>query len=104
MKADPQHVGRFFTALERPFAARDLDWTRQRLRMFAADRLPDPAACASVFAAFEPHVPWERPFLAARRRCYAAARHPLAAAAERDYADFLSASAPEFDVVAPASP
>ncbi|MCP3958788.1 MAG: spermidine synthase [bacterium] len=103
LEARPQAAPRFFEALGQPFAARHLELQRLKKRVLVAIRIQDPAACVAAFAAFEPHPVWERPFLDARRRCYAFANHPLAAAAESDYSAFLTNSAPEFDVEAPAS-
>ncbi len=102
VEAAPEHAGHLFEGLAPPFAARHLERQRLMKRVFVAGRLEDRARCGEAFEVFEPHPVWERAFLDARRRCYAAAAHPLAAAAERDWADYLSASAPEFDVEAPA--
>jgi len=48
----------------------------------------------AAFADLEPHVIWEEGFLTARRRCYEAGGHPLAARAARDLRDFLEHAPP----------
>ena len=43
---------------------------------------------ARAIAAFEPHVPWTKPFLELRLRAYAKSGHRLVAIAERDLLRF----------------
>jgi spermidine synthase len=63
-----------YDALERPFAAGQLEQTRRTVRLTLAQMLEGcgPRTIASL-QSFEPWVPWEGPFLQARAGCYARA-------------------------------
>ena len=47
---------------------------------------------ARAIAAFEPHVPWTKPFLELRLRAYTKSGHRLVAIAERDLLRFQVSS------------
>lgn len=88
---DPQLAPRMWRALEQPFAAFSAEELRRRTRVELVQLPPLRARCAEAFAAFEPHTPWEAPFLTLRRDCYAARGDARAATAQRELAEFLSA-------------
>lgn len=81
-----------------PFAARQLEMNRLRVRIAVAEVLERRELCVDAFAPFEPHVPWEKRFLEARARCYEEAGHPSAAEAREDLGDFLAAAPPRLRV------
>jgi hypothetical protein len=78
---------RMQSALAEPFAV----YVSEEDRRMTAVKV---AACLGVrdsalaLEAFEPHVPWEEPFLRARCQVYAAVGHPLAGRAEEDLASY----------------
>ncbi|HEX5759373.1 MAG TPA: fused MFS/spermidine synthase [Thermoanaerobaculia bacterium] len=84
-----------YRELARPFAAGLYGLPSLRLRIDLARALRRPELCVEALAPFEPHVPWERDFLAHRADCYRRRDHPLAARAERDLADFLDDDPPQ---------
>ena len=45
-----------------------------------------------IIHAYEPHVPWQQPYLERRARCYEQGRLPGSAAAARDLQKFLAAA------------
>ena len=51
-----------------------------------------PRHCVRAFAAYEPHVLWQEPFLAARWTCYEQNGHPLAASALRQLEKYYATS------------
>jgi hypothetical protein len=73
-----------FDALERPFSVHILETTRKQARVHIAKELPDEDHCLRAWADLEPHVPWERDLLDARRTCYGRWNHPLARRAAQD--------------------
>lgn len=102
-RGDRGGAAALFAATAEPFAVHLFDQPRQALRLDLL-RLAaiEAARCPEVYTAFEPHVPWDERFLAARRECYVATNHPLADAATGDLAAFRS-QLPEHlaDLVAP---
>jgi len=73
-----------FDALERPFTVMILEGARKLSRETIARALPDEDLCVRAWSELEPHVPWDRDLLDARRTCYARWNHPLAHQAARD--------------------
>ncbi len=84
-----------YDQLGRPFAANLFDFTRKQVRMEVARAIHRPDLCTEAVAVFEPHVPWERGFLAYRADCYRDRGHPLADRAASDLEDFLAHAPPE---------
>ncbi len=93
----PDAAEPLFEASAEPFTSYLLEGDRLRMRVTLALALEPDERCAIAFEAFEPHVPWEEPFLALRAKCYERAKHPLATRAWEDLGDFLAVSAPKFD-------
>ena len=91
--ADRQQARRLFMALRLPFSIR----ATQEVRLTTATdlaRIADfPGLCAGAIGAFEPHVPWNREFLAMRADCYAQVHDPRAGAADADLRTFLAGEA-----------
>jgi len=65
-----------------------LETARQWARLRLAFGLPS-AYCQRALEPLEPDVPWGRDALLFRRNCYEATGDPRAAAAARDFADFV---------------
>lgn len=85
-RADRSQARRMFEALREPFALFGLERQRQSALLTLA--FLDPAAfCAETFRQLEPFVPWSRPTLLLRTRCYGEG-HPLAARARADLSAF----------------
>jgi spermidine synthase len=85
-------VGRpLLNALRQPFAVEMLEEQRKSALLLAADKLAEGRCSAEVLdivRSYEPHVPWQAPYLAQRARCYAEAGDPRAAQARRDLDEF----------------
>jgi hypothetical protein len=77
--------------LSRPFAAYAIDEERQSTAFDVATGLGIVPQCVRATAAFEPWVPWRRPFLERRLTCYEAAGDPRASRAKADLTAFASA-------------
>ena len=90
----PEAAPRLFEVLSEPFAAHLLDESRRRFLVPLASHPEPREQCIEAFANFEPFVPWERSLLEARRNCYRAMDHPLAAVADRELLRFEAASPP----------
>lgn len=73
--------------LTKPLAGLKLQERRMGLACNVAN-LADPVQLARAIEAFEPHVPWTKPFLELRLRAYAKSGHPLVGIAERDLLRF----------------
>lgn len=86
---NPGRVSRLLHALSEPFAVGYFDHLR---RLHACDlaKLIGPEAVLPWIESFEPHIPWNEPFLRARLRVYGLTKHSLAAAAQRDLDLFLA--------------
>ncbi|EYF01395.1 fused MFS/spermidine synthase [Chondromyces apiculatus] len=81
----PDPVARLlFDALEQPFSVLVLEQSRKLTRVAIARSQAEHDLCVAAFAALEPHPPWDREQLDARRTCYARWNHPLARDAARD--------------------
>ena len=64
-----------------------------------------PDLCVETLVPFEPHVPWNRSFLAHRADCYRRFDHPLAARAARELEEYVAAAPPELaERLAPPAP
>ena len=87
-RGDVRLAERVCRSLGEPFALRLLDADRKRTRVQVASVL-DPQTQAEAFEDLEPHVPWERKFLAMRLEAYRASSHPLAGRAEREFLQYL---------------
>ena len=96
---DPQQAPRMEAALSRPLAVMMANEQRRMTRCLVAHKV-SPALAAPAMAELEPHVPWTLEMLALRAEAYAAAKHPLAAKAQRDLALFRE-QAPETRVLMP---
>jgi len=81
-----------FEALAEPFAVRTLDGQRVSTYVSIGLLTDFPGRCLAAFAVLEPWVPWERPVLEQRARCYSLKHHPLAARAQADLAAFVAES------------
>ena len=73
--------------LTQPLAGLKLQERRMGLACNVAN-LVDATQLARAIEAFEPHVPWTKPFLELRLRAYAKSGHRLVAIAERDLLRF----------------
>jgi len=76
-------------ALREPFAVGLLDGLRRGAALQVARKI-DRKAVADALAALEPHVPWNRAFLATRAEAYRSTQDPLARQAEEDLSEFVS--------------
>jgi spermidine synthase len=83
-EASPDAARRFYDQLSRPFAFYRYEHARLLSRALAAKYL-GPKEVIESLAVFEPHVPWVDSVLESRAKAYAAAKHPLAGRAERDW-------------------
>lgn len=85
-------VGRpLLNALRQPFAVEMLEEQRKSVLLLAADKLAEGRCTGEVLdivRSYEPHVPWQAPYLQQRARCYAEAGDPRAAQARRDLEAF----------------
>lgn len=86
-----------YRALGQPFAVRMLEEMRWRVRLGIARGTGSTTLCAEALAPFEPHVPWEEPFLRSRLECYRRMGSPYAATAEHDLERFLAAAPPALE-------
>lgn len=77
-------------ALSEPFAANCLNNYRKTTRMNICLDLDDKELTASVLKDFEPHVPWQYPFLKRRYEIYKALKDPLADQAKKDLEEFIA--------------
>ena len=73
--------------LTKPLAGLLLDERRLALACNVAN-LVDPPRLARAIAAFEPHVPWTKPFLELRLRAYSKTNDPRVTIAERELSQF----------------
>ncbi|MCS6913954.1 MAG: fused MFS/spermidine synthase [Myxococcota bacterium] len=90
-------AARLRAALREPFVLRILD--EERIRALVDVTMvegPADLPCVEAFSQLEPHVPWGRGLLAARKQCYEATGHPLAPKAAADLAEFQEAEPPAF--------
>jgi spermidine synthase len=95
---NPGMAPALYEMLSRPFAAYAVDEERQLFAFdVAAGLVPE---CARATGAFEPHVPWRRPFLERRLACYEAAGDARAAAARADLTAFANAEGVRFSLPA----
>jgi hypothetical protein len=94
-RLEPRLGQALYDQLGRPFAANLFDFTRKQVRMEVARAIGRRDLCTESIAVFEPHVPWERGFLAYRAGCYRDRGHPLADRAERDLESFVADAPPE---------
>ena len=86
---DPALATHFSTLLAPPFAVQLLDQTRHEALISLSEIGGMSARCGDVAAGLEPHVPWQRKFLAWRLRCYRALASPKALDAATDYIRFM---------------
>lgn len=91
-------------ALAEPFAVRLADYGRLRARAELVRATGRADLCASAFAPFEPHVPWEEDLLLWRFRCYEQTGHPLQSRALRDLEEFLDDAPPKLSSLLPRTP
>ena len=86
------HTAAILDALDKPFAAGQLDERRRRARALAAAELQGcgPRTVAALHD-LEPWTMWEGEILTLRRDCYASAMDPRAARAQRELDAFLEA-------------
>lgn len=78
-----------FEALHQPFSLELLREQRLGILIRIDAALGAQGRCAEVLAPLEPHVPWSRPFLLNRLKCYSDARHALAGRALADFDAFV---------------
>jgi hypothetical protein len=88
--ADPGRAPELFAELATPFAVRVLEWRRREL-LLEIGKAIDAEHVAAVLRGYEPHVPWQREFLATRMLCYEEVGDPLAERARWDLEAFLRA-------------
>ncbi|MEE8587393.1 MAG: spermidine synthase, partial [Acidobacteriota bacterium] len=93
-REDPALGLKLFEALADPFAVRLLEEIRLRVRLAIAGTVDFAGLCVEALAPFEPHVPWEKRFLAGRRSCYRHSGHPLERQALEDLKSFLASDPP----------
>jgi hypothetical protein len=75
--------------LREPFAVRALDKNRTLEAMWIAQGISGPVLCAEAWGALEPHVPWDRETLTARRDCYQRTLDVRRGESARDLGRFL---------------
>jgi hypothetical protein len=81
-------MGLVHEALSQPFALNMFDESR-RATLLALDMVKKlDSGCIEILRPFEPYVPWREELLAWRARCYALARHPEHARAQRELDEF----------------
>ncbi|HYU35923.1 MAG TPA: fused MFS/spermidine synthase [Thermoanaerobaculia bacterium] len=90
-------------ALAEPFAVRLVDYGRLRARVELAQDTGRADLCASAFAPFEPHVPWEEYLLLRRFQCYRQTGNPLRGQALRDLEELRDNAPPRLSVLVPAA-
>lgn len=89
--ADRRELAAVATALQQPFALEARHHRRLGSLFVLAQALANGGctpAVAAVVHQYEPYVPWEKPFLTVRARCYEATGDPLARPAAEDLALF----------------
>ncbi len=86
-KRHPQLAAGIFELLEQPLCVRLLDQERISRLMNVAMAI-DCRHGERVFSQIEPNVPWIRPILEYRAKCYGETGNPLAARARRDLAEY----------------
>lgn len=79
---------RLYDALGPNFAMSHQKDVRLQTRLQLAGLVDSRGLCVEALGPFEPHVKWDQGFLTTRLDCYAAAGHPLAAAARADLAEY----------------
>lgn len=84
---DPALMPTVLEALGTPFAVRAMEGIRLATRTKIVP--VEDARCVEMFAALEPHVPWDETNLTRRRDCYRNHNAPLAAAADADLQRFF---------------
>jgi spermidine synthase len=89
LSQDRRVAERFHALLARPFALRMLEADRLRIRLALAAQIDFARLCVQALAPYEPDVPWNDS-LALRARCYAEAKHPLAALAQQQLEAFAT--------------
>ena len=82
--ADPAAARRLFELLAKPFAGYRFEHQRTLLRLMVAESLGQERVLEAL-AALEPNPPWMEELLKLRAETYAAAKHPLAEQAQRDW-------------------
>lgn len=85
---DRRLAPRMFQALEAPFALHLFEDTRKETLFAIATRAQQPYLQVRALRGLEPHVPWRRAVLAARRDLYRLLDDPLLPQAEADLATF----------------
>jgi len=90
-------------ALAEPFAVRLVDYGRLRARLELAQDTGRADLCASAFAPFEPHAPWEEYLLLRRFQCYQQTGNPLRGQALHDLEELRDNAPPRLSVLAPAA-
>ena len=88
-KRSPVQAELLLKALLRPLSLYAFD-SRRRDTLLAIAANFNVRVQEAVLAEFEPHVPWNEPFLRARRNVYRATSNSLAVQAERDLVNFLN--------------
>jgi len=96
--AYPEHGRRLLAALREPFPVLLFEEIRLETRFHLAAKVDFAEQCVPIFAPFEPYVLWQERFLEARARCYAGHRHPLAARAWEDLADYWEDAPPRLEI------
>ena len=85
--ANPAAARRIYLAQREPFCVAAFEDHRLGT-LWQVATLAGEDALIDALAQYEPHVPWNRPFLEVRRKAYVATRHPLADTAARDLERF----------------
>ncbi|MCC7417317.1 MAG: fused MFS/spermidine synthase [Acidobacteria bacterium] len=86
----PALAQRLFDALREPFSLRASEHDRLMALVSLARAADFRGLCRDAVGAFEPHVPWNAPFLSIRRGCYEMTGDPRLALATRELNDYLS--------------
>jgi hypothetical protein len=102
-RADPTgNAGkRFYVLLDKPFALDLLNDLRMKTLVQVAahiDTVTGTRLTADAVNRFEPHVPWDLPFLTIRRNAYMNANHPLTMLAATELDDFVANEPFPFDL------
>jgi spermidine synthase len=86
----PAASRRLFEALRQPFALHAFGDLRLLTLTELSQRFDFAGTCRVPIGALEPHVPWNGPFLIARRDCYQATNDPRLATAAREVAEYFA--------------
>ncbi|WP_395840309.1 fused MFS/spermidine synthase [Cystobacter fuscus] len=93
-RKDAALAERLWNALAQPFSNHRGESSRKQVRLTLATVLGFTQRCVEAFAPYEPHIPWNRPFLEKRARCYVETHHALEDEALADLARFISTEPP----------